>query len=126
MEFVCLGGFRNVRGVYDWNGLKLELDETQYDFNISYEIECESDDPENVKMVLKKFLNENAVEYSYSEISKFVVCRSGKLPEYNSLNRVEMFISKIAKDYVRLLKYGDSLYRCNVAAPRTKGVAAAS
>ncbi|KAF9590579.1 hypothetical protein IFM89_035897 [Coptis chinensis] len=81
MEFVCLGGFRNVRGVYDWNGLKLELDETQYDFGISYEIECESDDPENVKMVLEKFLNENGVEYSYSEVSKFAVFRSGKLPE---------------------------------------------
>ncbi|KAF9615845.1 hypothetical protein IFM89_026733 [Coptis chinensis] len=54
MEFVCLGGFRNVRGVYDWNGLKLELDKTQYDFSISYEIECESDDPENVKMLKPK------------------------------------------------------------------------
>ncbi|KAF9616690.1 hypothetical protein IFM89_031707 [Coptis chinensis] len=74
MEFVCLGGFRNVRGVYDWNGLKLELDETQYDFSISYEIKCESDNPENVEMVLEKFLNENGVEYSYSEVSKFAVC----------------------------------------------------
>ncbi|KAF9593114.1 hypothetical protein IFM89_020178 [Coptis chinensis] len=81
MEFVCLGGFKNVKGVYDWNGLNLELDKMQYDFSISYKIECESDDPENVKMVLEKFLNENGMEYSYSEVSKFAVCQSGKLSE---------------------------------------------
>ncbi|KAK1392722.1 hypothetical protein POM88_011778 [Heracleum sosnowskyi] len=33
--FVCLGGFRNVRGVYEWKGLKLELDET-ISFQICY------------------------------------------------------------------------------------------
>ncbi|KAF9592294.1 hypothetical protein IFM89_013520 [Coptis chinensis] len=103
MEFVCLGGFRNVRGVYDWNGLKLELDETQYDFSISYEIECESDDPENVKMALEKFLNENSVEYSYSEVSKFAVCRSGKLSEdcsrYGSENVNDNILVKATSAY---------------------------
>ncbi|KAJ4953348.1 hypothetical protein NE237_030180 [Protea cynaroides] len=38
-NFVCLGGFRNVRTVFDWKDLKLELDETQYDFGTCYEIE---------------------------------------------------------------------------------------
>ncbi|KAI3909796.1 hypothetical protein MKW98_014213 [Papaver atlanticum] len=79
--FVCLGGFRNVRGVYEWKGLKLELDETTYDFGTSYEIECESDDPEGVKKLLEPFLMENGISYKYSEVSKFAVFRSGKLPE---------------------------------------------
>ncbi|XP_026387579.1 triphosphate tunel metalloenzyme 3-like [Papaver somniferum] len=79
--FVCLGGFRNVRGVYEWKGLKLELDETTYDFGTSYEIECESDDPEGVKKLLEPFLKENGISYKYSEVSKFTVFRSGKFPE---------------------------------------------
>ncbi|KAF9611930.1 hypothetical protein IFM89_037150 [Coptis chinensis] len=103
MEFVCLGGFRNVRGVYGWNGLKLELDEMQYDFSISYEIKCESDDPKNVKMVLEKFLNENGVEYSYYEVSKFAVCRFGKLSEdcsrYGSENVNDNILVKVASVY---------------------------
>ncbi|KAL5721160.1 hypothetical protein ACHQM5_013753 [Ranunculus cassubicifolius] len=78
--FVCLGGFRNVRNVYEWNGLVLELDETQYDFGTCYEIECESSDPDGVKKVLEEFMKENGVEYSYSQVSKFAVFRSGKLP----------------------------------------------
>ncbi|PIA54875.1 hypothetical protein AQUCO_00901048v1 [Aquilegia coerulea] len=79
--FVCLGGFRNVRGVYDWKGLTLELDETQFDFGTCYEIECESAEPEQVKELLEDFLKENAVDYSYSTVSKFAIFRSGKLPE---------------------------------------------
>ncbi|XP_042485618.1 triphosphate tunnel metalloenzyme 3 isoform X2 [Macadamia integrifolia] len=79
-NFVCLGGFRNVRSVYDWKGLKLELDETQYDFGTCYEIECESDDPEGVKKLLEGFLKDNGISYSYSEVSKFAIFRSGKLP----------------------------------------------
>ncbi|KAF8400584.1 hypothetical protein HHK36_013883 [Tetracentron sinense] len=79
--FVCLGGFRNVRGVYDWKGLKLELDETMYDFGTAYEIECESADPEGVKKLLEEFLKENGISYSYSKVSKFAVFRSGNLPE---------------------------------------------
>ncbi|KAF8389152.1 hypothetical protein HHK36_025845 [Tetracentron sinense] len=79
--FVCLGGFRNVRAVYDWKGLKLELDETQFDFGTCYEIECESDDPEAAKKLLEEFLKENGISYSYSEVSKFAVFLSGKLPE---------------------------------------------
>ncbi|KAA8522946.1 hypothetical protein F0562_009368 [Nyssa sinensis] len=78
--FVCLGGFRNVRGVYEWNGLKLELDETMYDFGTCYEIECESSEPEKVKTLLEEYLKENGISYSYSEASKFAIFRSGKLP----------------------------------------------
>ncbi|KAI7980948.1 Triphosphate tunnel metalloenzyme 3 [Camellia lanceoleosa] len=78
---VCLGGFRNVRQVFDWNGLKLELDETHFDFGTCYEIECESSDPERVKKLIEDFLNGNGISYSYSEVSKFAIFRSGKLPK---------------------------------------------
>ncbi|XP_047943555.1 triphosphate tunnel metalloenzyme 3-like [Salvia hispanica] len=77
---VCLGGFRNVRGVYEWNGLKLELDETLYTFGTSYEVECESSDPDEAKNLIEGLLQSNGIEYQYSEKSKFAVFRSGKLP----------------------------------------------
>lgn len=80
LGFVFLGGFKNVRNVYDWKGLKLELDETMYDFGTCYEIECESSEPEKAKMMIEEFLKENGVSYSYSEVSKFAIFRSGKLP----------------------------------------------
>ncbi|THU63711.1 hypothetical protein C4D60_Mb01t18690 [Musa balbisiana] len=79
-SFVCLGGFRNVRAIYGWKeGLMLELDETQYDFGTSYELECETIDPERTKELLERFLKENGIPYSYSEASKFAVFRAGKL-----------------------------------------------
>lgn len=77
--FVGLGGFRNVRNVYEWNGLKLELDETDYAFGTCYEIECETANPDEAKRMLEDFLKENGVDYSYSEASKFAIFRSGKL-----------------------------------------------
>lgn len=79
-SFVCLGGFRNVRAVYGWKeGLKLELDETHYDFGTSYELECETADPERAKELLEGFLKAHGIPYSYSEASKFAVFRAGKL-----------------------------------------------
>ena len=77
---VCLGGFRNVRTVYDWKGLKLELDETKYDFGINYELECESLNPERDKNLLENFLEKNGIRFSYSNVSKFAIFRSRKLP----------------------------------------------
>lgn len=79
-EFVCLGEFRNVRAVYEWEeGLILELDETQYGFGTSYEIECETKEPERVKLMLEGFLKDKGVPYQYSGASKFAVFRAGKL-----------------------------------------------
>ncbi|GAV82083.1 CYTH domain-containing protein [Cephalotus follicularis] len=78
--FVGLGGFENLRDVYQWRGLKLEVDETKYGFGTCYEIECESEDPDEVKKELEGFLKENGIEYKYSEMTKFAVFRSGKLP----------------------------------------------
>ncbi|AES91675.1 putative hydrolase [Medicago truncatula] len=78
--FVGLGGFKNVRNVYDWKGLKLEVDETHFDFGTLFEIECESSDPEEAKRILEEFLKENGIDYSYSVASKFAIFRAGKLP----------------------------------------------
>lgn len=77
---VCLGGFRNVRAVYEWNGLKLELDETSYDFGTCYEIECETSEPELAKNLLEELLKSNGIEFSYSKSNKFAIFLSGKLP----------------------------------------------
>lgn len=78
-DFACLGGFRNIRSVYNWEGLKIELDETQFAFGTAYEVECESTDPERVRRVLGQFLESNGIEYTYSTKSKFAVFRAGKL-----------------------------------------------
>ncbi|XP_072969955.1 triphosphate tunnel metalloenzyme 3 [Typha angustifolia] len=79
-SLVCLGGFRNVRAVYGWKeGLILELDETQFDFGTSYEVECETAEPEKTRELLESFLKEIGVPYSYSETNKFAAFRSGKL-----------------------------------------------
>ena len=41
-ELVALGGFRNTRQEFDWEGAKLELDETRFDWGTVYEIEVET------------------------------------------------------------------------------------
>lgn len=79
-KYVCLGGFKNVRRVYQWEGLKLEVDETSFAFGTLYEIECESDQPERAKEMIEGFLRQNEIAYSYSKMSKFAIFRAGKLP----------------------------------------------
>lgn len=79
-DYVGLGGFENIRNVYDWEGLKLEVDETRYSFGVCYEIECESREPEEAKRLLEEFLKENVVDHCDSEKSKFAIFLSGKLP----------------------------------------------
>ncbi|KAM3337174.1 triphosphate tunnel metalloenzyme 3 isoform X2 [Capsicum galapagoense] len=78
--FIGLGGFRNARNVFEWNGVVLEVDETKYDFGTCYEIECESSEPEKVKEMIETLLKENGIDYSYSKVSKFATFRAGKLP----------------------------------------------
>ncbi len=41
-ELVSLGGFKNVRSDFDFEGFKLELDETQFEWGTVYEIEVET------------------------------------------------------------------------------------
>ncbi|KAK1425835.1 hypothetical protein QVD17_21196 [Tagetes erecta] len=81
-ELVCLGGFRNVRSVYELNGLKLELDETLFEFGVCYEVECESDEPDEAKLRIEEMLKSNGIRFCYSQGSKFSVFRSGVIPEF--------------------------------------------
>ncbi|CAN1243575.1 Triphosphate tunnel metalloenzyme 3 [Linum perenne] len=60
---ICLGGFRNVRQVFELKGLMLELE------------------PEKDKKLIEELLQENGIEFSYSTANKFAVFRSGKLPQ---------------------------------------------
>ncbi|KAG2614666.1 hypothetical protein PVAP13_3NG304430, partial [Panicum virgatum] len=79
--FVCLGGFRNTRAVYELedDGLVLELDETRFDFGTSYELECETAEPDRAKEVLERLLTVAGVPYEYSRSNKFACFMAGKL-----------------------------------------------
>ncbi|KAL0299304.1 UNVERIFIED_CONTAM: Triphosphate tunnel metalloenzyme 3 [Sesamum radiatum] len=79
-RFVGFGGFRNVRNVYNWNGVILEVDEAKFEFGEMYEVECETSEPERVKKMIEEFFTESGIDYSYSVMSKFAVFRAGKLP----------------------------------------------
>lgn len=41
-KLLCMGGFRNQRDVFEWDGETLELDETSFEHGTLYEIECET------------------------------------------------------------------------------------
>lgn len=78
-KFLCLGGFRNVRNVYNWEGVQLELDETHYEYGTTYEIECETSDPERFRQLLGELLDKNRITYRYSTISKFGIFMAGRI-----------------------------------------------
>ena len=40
--------------MYEWKGLKLEVDETDFGFGTLYEIKCESNDPEEAKKLIEE------------------------------------------------------------------------
>ncbi|QDZ18654.1 CYTH domain-containing protein [Chloropicon primus] len=66
-----LGGFKNVRDVYNWKGLDIEVDETKYNWGTVYEIECETSEPERIKGELEEVLKGQGVGYEYSKVTKF-------------------------------------------------------
>lgn len=70
-SFKCLGGFRNIRDEYDYEGFVLELDETIFPWGTVYEIEVETEDPETLKVKLEKFLKDQNISYQYSNVTKF-------------------------------------------------------
>lgn len=76
---VCLGGFRNHRTVYDWCGLTLELDETRYEWGTTYEIECETRQPEAARAQLEAALGAAGISYTYSQATKFANFRNRTL-----------------------------------------------
>lgn len=76
---ICLGGFRNVRKEYEWEGHVLELDETKYDWGTVYELECETAEPEVMREKLEKLLTRHGVNFNYSTTTKFANFRNKTL-----------------------------------------------
>lgn len=96
-KLVCLGGFKNLRRDYAWEGFKLELDETQFDWGTVYEVEvetvrpspvascdwsmhaasrtqecaCLQEHPEKLQQKLEDFLHSQDIGFSYSQVTKF-------------------------------------------------------
>ncbi|KAJ3273567.1 hypothetical protein HDV01_004334 [Terramyces sp. JEL0728] len=70
-DLVQSAQFKNKRLIYDWKGLELEVDETEYDFGNAYEIEVEHSDPETTKELLEGLFKSNGIAFSYSKRSKF-------------------------------------------------------
>lgn len=66
-----IGGFRNLRREYQWEGETLELDETYFSHGTLWEIEVETARPEEVREKLEKMLSQHRIDYSYSSTSKF-------------------------------------------------------
>lgn len=66
-----LGGFDNKRTVYGWRGYTLEADETSYPWGSLFEIECETENPEELKTMLETFLSDHHIPFSDSTKSKF-------------------------------------------------------
>ena len=59
--------------------MNLELDQTFYNFNTNYEIECECSELERAKKLLEGFLEENHISFSNSKSSKFAWNSGGLL-----------------------------------------------
>lgn len=78
-HLVCLGGFRNTRKDIKYEGLKMELDETTYDWGKCYEIEIETPDPEPTKAKLEAFLESKGIPYKYGTTTKFANFRKRTL-----------------------------------------------
>lgn len=70
-QLVCLGGFSNSRQECTWQGFTLELDATSYPWGCLYELEAETDKPEELRGQLEALLQGQGIPYSYSKTSKF-------------------------------------------------------
>lgn len=68
----CVSGeFCTIRNIYDYNQMKIEIDETIYDFGNAYEIEIEHNNPILTKEKIETLLKHENIEFSYSKRSKF-------------------------------------------------------
>ncbi|KAF6256384.1 CYTH-like domain-containing protein [Scenedesmus sp. NREL 46B-D3] len=70
-RLVSLGGFSNTRQECSWQGFTLELDATRYSWGCLYELEAETDKPEELRSHLEQLLQGHGIQYSYSTTSKF-------------------------------------------------------
>jgi len=78
-EYVCLGGFKNLRKKYDWEGYVLEFDQVTYPFGMNYEIEVETADAAILKPKLTQLLDSLNIQYQDSKRSKFANFFSGSI-----------------------------------------------
>lgn len=67
----CLGEFNNTRDVFAFSEHKLELDETHFDFGLTWEIEVETATPEILRSKLEQALTNAGIKFSYSKKTKF-------------------------------------------------------
>ena len=49
----------------------MEVDETHFDWGTVHELECETTEPDKVKVELERFLSESGIEYGDSKVTKF-------------------------------------------------------
>jgi uncharacterized protein YjbK len=78
-EIIISEQFSNTRQIYSYEGLKLEVDETEYTFGNAFEIEIESEKPEEAKALVVDLLNENGIEYTFSKRSKYGNLKAGSV-----------------------------------------------
>eukprot|EP00096_Caligus_rogercresseyi_P013974 TRINITY_DN6536_c0_g1_i1.p1 TRINITY_DN6536_c0_g1~~TRINITY_DN6536_c0_g1_i1.p1 ORF type:complete len:674 (-),score=201.45 TRINITY_DN6536_c0_g1_i1:95-2074(-) len=67
---------------------------------------------EKLTMILKEFPKLEEVHPFYSDLMNVLYDRDHYKLALGQLNTAVRLIDSVGKDYVRLLKYGDSLYRC--------------
>jgi uncharacterized protein YjbK len=70
-KFSISGEFSTIRHIYDYDEMKIEVDETIYEFGNAYEIEIENTDPVKTKEKIERILGNANIEFAYSKRSKF-------------------------------------------------------
>jgi len=74
---------------------------------------------EKISTILEDFPRLDDIHPFYGELLNHLYDKDHYKLALGQLNTARNLIEKIAKDYVRLLKYGDSLYRCVFLAVRS-------
>ncbi len=67
---------------------------------------------EKMQVILAEFPKLEDVHPFYSDLMNVLYDRDHYKLALGQINTAKHLIDNVAKDYVRLLKYGDSLYRC--------------
>ena len=67
---------------------------------------------EKIARILDEFPRLNDIHPFYADLMNVLYDRDHYKLALGQLNMARTLIDRIGKDYLRLLKYGDSLYRC--------------
>ena len=67
---------------------------------------------EKLGLILEEFPRMDDVHPFYSDLMNVLYDKDHYKLALGQLSTAKKLISKVGQDYVRLLKYGDSLYRC--------------